>query len=48
MRQTQIMTGCGTLYWMAPEVLSNDKYSETADVFSFGVILWELLVRECP
>lgn len=44
-----VMTGnCGTIQWMAPEVLSNQKYSETADVYSFGIILWELLVQDCP
>jgi serine/threonine protein kinase len=31
----------GTYQWMAPEVIRNeDKIDETADVYSFGVILW--------
>ncbi len=34
--------------WMAPEILANEKYAEPADVFSYGIILWELLERECP
>ena len=43
------MTGnCGTVQWMAPEVLANMNYNEKADVFSYGIILWELLSRECP
>ena len=43
------MTGnCGTVQWMAPEVLSNMSYNEKADVYSFGIILWELLSRQCP
>ena len=43
------MTGnCGTVQWMAPEVLANQKYNEKADVFSYGIILWELLTRACP
>mmetsp|Transcript_16968 Transcript_16968/g.24169 ORF Transcript_16968/g.24169 Transcript_16968/m.24169 type:complete len:806 (-) Transcript_16968:286-2703(-) len=43
------MTGnCGTVQWMAPEVLANEKYAEPADVYSCGIILWELLSRECP
>jgi hypothetical protein len=47
--QTRSMTGnCGTVQWMAPEVLANRKYDEKADVYSFGIILWELLARECP
>jgi hypothetical protein len=43
------MTGnCGTVQWMAPEVLCNEDYAEPADVFSFGIILWEMLTKECP
>jgi len=47
--QTRSMTGnCGTVQWMAPEILSNESYAEPSDVYSYGIILWELLVRECP
>ncbi|KAL7471514.1 hypothetical protein ACHAXS_011816 [Conticribra weissflogii] len=43
------MTGnCGTVQWMAPEVLCSEEYAEPADVFSYGIILWEMLTRECP
>lgn len=43
------MTGnCGTVQWMAPEVLANQRYNEKADVFSYGIICTELLTRECP
>jgi len=38
----------GTVQWMAPEVLGSQRYNEKADVYSFGVIMWELLTRECP
>jgi len=48
-RKSSSMTGnCGTVQWMAPEVLANESYAEPADVYSFGIILWELLTRECP
>lgn len=40
-RQTQ-EHGFHSPAWMAPEVLNGDTYTETADVYSFGVILWEL------
>nr|CCA16589.1 protein kinase putative [Albugo laibachii Nc14] len=45
----QTMTGnCGTVQWMAPEVLGNLKYTEKADVFSFGIVVWEVMTGECP
>lgn len=47
--QERSMTGnCGTVQWMAPEVLANQRYAEPADVYSFGIILWEMLTGECP
>lgn len=33
---------------MAPEVISSNYYTEKADVFSFGIILWEIASREPP
>lgn len=34
---------------MAPEVIRNDKkIDEKADVYSFGVIIWELLTEKIP
>ena len=32
----------------APEVLSNEYYGTPADVYSYGIILWELLTKTCP
>ncbi|RLN53188.1 hypothetical protein BBJ29_001725 [Phytophthora kernoviae] len=47
--QIQTMTGnCGTVQWMAPEVLGNRKYTEKADVFSFGIVVWEIFTGLCP
>lgn len=41
-------TYCGTPANMAPEVVRQEEYSEKADVFSFAIILWELITREDP
>ena len=32
----------GEVNWTAPEVLRGAKYSEKSDIFSFGVIMWEI------
>ncbi|RLN88325.1 hypothetical protein BBJ28_00012446 [Nothophytophthora sp. Chile5] len=34
--------GIGTMAWIAPEVLRGERYTEMADIYSFGVILSEL------
>jgi hypothetical protein len=41
-------TYCGTPATMAPEIVRQLEYDEKADVFSFAVIMWELLTREDP
>ncbi|XP_039161908.1 serine/threonine-protein kinase EDR1 [Eucalyptus grandis] len=38
----------GTPEWMAPEVLRNEPSNEKCDVYSFGVILWELATLRKP
>ncbi|XP_027185257.1 uncharacterized protein LOC113783347 [Coffea eugenioides] len=50
-RNTLVTGGVrGTLPWMAPELLngSSSKVSEKVDVFSFGIVLWEILTGEEP
>ena len=36
----------GTDTFMAPEVVKGGSYNESADVFSYGLVLWELWTRE--
>ncbi|KAG9408710.1 hypothetical protein AC1031_020555 [Aphanomyces cochlioides] len=38
----------GTVAWIAPEVLSGGRYTEKADIYSFGVLLSELDTNEVP
>lgn len=38
----------GTPEWMAPEVLRNEPSNEKCDIYSFGVILWELATLKLP
>ncbi|XP_043708770.1 uncharacterized protein LOC122658001 [Telopea speciosissima] len=51
-RQHTLVSGGvrGTLPWMAPELLSgkSNMVTEKIDVYSFGIIMWELLTGEEP
>lgn len=45
----EMMTGkIGTSHWMAPEVLTSSKYSIKADVYSFSIVMYEVITREVP
>ncbi|KVH90180.1 hypothetical protein Ccrd_007779 [Cynara cardunculus var. scolymus] len=34
--------------WMAPEVLRNEQADEKSDIYSFGVVLWEITTEKIP
>jgi len=38
----------GTVEYCAPEVLRGEPYTEKCDIWSYGVVLWELLNRQRP
>ncbi|EGD74623.1 TKL protein kinase [Salpingoeca rosetta] len=40
--------GVGTPMYMAPEALYGREYGQKADVFSFGVVLWEIVTQQQP
>ena len=42
------MTACGTPAWTAPEIVRLDQYDEKVDVYSFGIVMWELIARAEP
>ncbi|XP_071695955.1 serine/threonine-protein kinase STY17-like [Rutidosis leptorrhynchoides] len=47
--ESGVMTAeTGTYRWMAPEVIEHKPYDHKADVFSFAIVLWELLTGEVP
>jgi serine/threonine protein kinase len=42
------MTRCRTPCWTAPEIIRGEKYDERADVFSFGIVMWQVVTRKEP
>uniref|UniRef100_H3CJ52 Mitogen-activated protein kinase kinase kinase 7 n=1 Tax=Tetraodon nigroviridis TaxID=99883 RepID=H3CJ52_TETNG len=46
--QTHMTNNKGSAAWMAPEVFEGSNYSEKCDVFSWGIILWEVITRKKP
>ncbi|KAI5734468.1 hypothetical protein M8J77_006838 [Diaphorina citri] len=42
------MSFAGTVAWMAPEVIRNEQCSDKIDIWSYGIVLWELLTCETP
>ncbi|XP_048226692.1 serine/threonine-protein kinase STY8 isoform X3 [Ricinus communis] len=47
--QEGVMTAeTGTYRWMAPEVINHQPYDQKADIFSFAIVLWELVTAKVP
>jgi serine/threonine protein kinase len=47
-RWGKLTIAAGTSNWMAPEVFSGATYDEKVDVYSFAMILFEMICREVP
>eukprot|EP00644_Phytophthora_capsici_P009409 jgi/Phyca11/107158/e_gw1.13.361.1 len=47
-QDNSMTTGVGTPYWSAPEILEGNRYTEQADIYSFGVVLSELDTGKNP
>jgi len=46
--KAMLSTRCGSPAWSAPEVCRGDPYNEAADVYSYGIVLWEIIAGEPP
>ena len=38
----------GTTHWMAPEIYTKQERSPKSDIFSFGIVVWEMITAEIP
>ncbi len=38
----------GTPYWMPPEAIKDEDISQSWDVYSYGILLWELWTHKLP
>ena len=46
--KTMSTTSAGTSNYMAPEFIAGGHYNKEVDVYSFGMILWEMLSKKIP
>ncbi|KAF2917700.1 serine/threonine-protein kinase STY8 isoform X1 [Oryza sativa Japonica Group] len=47
-QEGQMTAETGTYRWMAPEIINHKPYDNKADVFSFAIVLWELVTLKVP
>ncbi len=43
-----VQTQAGTMLWMAPEVIEEHPYDGKADVYSYAMVLFELVSKTLP
>ncbi len=47
-KTSSAMGTAGTLPWMAPELHNGESNSKKTDVYSLGIVLWEIVSRKMP
>lgn len=47
-RSTAMTGNVGTVTYIAPEIFGSQAYSEKGDVYSFAIVLWEIVHRATP
>ncbi|GMR34575.1 hypothetical protein PMAYCL1PPCAC_04770, partial [Pristionchus mayeri] len=45
---SELITVIGTRPYMAPELIKNEKCTEKIDIWSFGVVFWEMISGRKP
>eukprot|EP00049_Salpingoeca_infusionum_P014914 m.285555 g.285555 ORF g.285555 m.285555 type:complete len:732 (+) comp15776_c0_seq12:482-2677(+) len=45
---SQMTLNVGTPAWMAPEIIEGSSNSSKCDIYSFGIVLWELVTKQTP
>jgi hypothetical protein len=45
---TSVVAATGTSAWMSPEALRGEEIRKDADMYSYGVVMWECATRERP
>lgn len=48
MHNIQNNTFAGTVQYSAPEILESNNFTVAADIYSFGVCMWEMAARKIP
>ena len=48
LNKSNAITNCGTMGYTAPEIICGKEYSFSADIWSFGIMMAELLSGNLP